>query len=233
MHRPHVLDARGDRRQLLEPAPLRRGDEMGQGRLAGARRAPDDRRQRPGRPRGAVDQPAQRAARAQHVSLAADLLQRPGPHPRRERREGRRPEVRSTGRGASARGGEQVVIGAGTHGWQAIPRETTYGEAPRPHRPPGCTASARSSDGAPAPSSGCGWSRWCWPSRRRWAAVTGESLFDRLSSGDPSVPGESSTGRELLSASARTGPRRAGAGRRRAGERPRASRRRPGRCSSG
>ena len=36
--------------------------------------------------------------------------------------------------------------------------------------------------------------------------VTGQSLFDRLSSGDPSVPGESSTGRHLVSAGARTGP---------------------------
>jgi RND superfamily putative drug exporter len=35
--------------------------------------------------------------------------------------------------------------------------------------------------------------------------VTGESLFDRLSSGDPSVPGESSTGQGLLSAGAKTG----------------------------
>ena len=44
--------------------PAGRGHEVGQGRLAGAGRSPDDRRQRAGRPRRPLDQPAQRAARA-------------------------------------------------------------------------------------------------------------------------------------------------------------------------
>ena len=74
-HRAHVLDPGGDRRQLDELAVGRGRDEVGQGGLAGARRPPQDRRDRAGRSPAALDEPAQRAARA--------AARRPGRAPRR------------------------------------------------------------------------------------------------------------------------------------------------------
>ena len=56
----------------------------------------------------------------------------------------------AAGRRAPAPGcREQVVVVAGSHGWQAIPRETTHGEAPRPH--PGPDAPPRRVRRAPRP----------------------------------------------------------------------------------
>ena len=77
----------------------------------------------PAAPAGPLDQPAQRAARSQHVGLAADLLQRARPHADGERRQGgpRRHTVAVPRR--TSRRAEQVVVGASSHGWQAIPRD--------------------------------------------------------------------------------------------------------------
>ena len=63
------------------------GDEPGDGRLAGAGRTPDDDRREPVR----LDEHPQRLRRPEQVLLPDDLVERPRPQPRRERRLPRQP----------------------------------------------------------------------------------------------------------------------------------------------
>jgi hypothetical protein len=79
--RADVPDAGGDRGQLGEPAPGDVADDLGQGGLAGPRRAPQQ--QRHGRV--VVRELAERGALAGQVPLADDLFQGPRPHPHRQR----------------------------------------------------------------------------------------------------------------------------------------------------
>ncbi len=67
-----VLHPRGDRRQLLARPGRRVGDRQCEGRLAGAGRPPEDRRRQP----VLFDEPSQRAARADQVILADDVVDR-------------------------------------------------------------------------------------------------------------------------------------------------------------
>ena len=126
----HVLDAGGHRRQLDELAVGGGGDEVGEGGLAGARRAPEDGRDRAGRSPAALDQPAQRAAGAQHVALAAHLVDAPRPHPHRERGQRRRRRPAVTGRRGRA---EQVGV-VEAHAGEAIPQDDVPDAAPCLHR---------------------------------------------------------------------------------------------------
>ena len=103
-----VLDARGDGRQLDEAAVRGAGDEVGESGLAGSRWTPDDRRERPCRAAGTLDQAAQRAAGPEHVGLAADLVERPRPHPDRQGRKGGVGGRRAARHAFVARGSEQV-----------------------------------------------------------------------------------------------------------------------------
>jgi hypothetical protein len=83
-HGPDVLDARAGRAQLLELRPGGAGDDLGQGGLAGARRAPEhDRAQLVG-----LDQGAQAAPGAEHVALADVLVEGGRAHPGGEGRGG-------------------------------------------------------------------------------------------------------------------------------------------------
>ena len=85
-HRADVLDPGRHRGQLDELAVGGGRDEVGERRLARARRAPEDRREGTGRTAAAGDEPPERAAGTQHLALAADLLDRARTHPDRERR---------------------------------------------------------------------------------------------------------------------------------------------------
>ena len=87
--RADVLDAGVDRRELGERPAGRRGHQVGQRRLAGAGRPPEDHRRRPGHPALALDQPAQRRAGDQQVLLADDLVEGARPHPHGQRLVGR------------------------------------------------------------------------------------------------------------------------------------------------
>ena len=83
----HVLHARAHRAERLERLRADARDEAGDGGLAGAGRTPEhDRRQPVG-----LDEDPQRLARPEQVLLADDLVERPGPQPRRERRPVREP----------------------------------------------------------------------------------------------------------------------------------------------
>jgi hypothetical protein len=88
----HVLDAGRHGGELDELAVGSGGDQVRQGGLAGARRSPQDRRERTRGAAASLDESTQGAALAEHVSLAANLLDRPRPHPdgqRAHRRVGR------------------------------------------------------------------------------------------------------------------------------------------------
>ena len=81
--------------QGLEPRPDRLREQPADGRLAGARRAPQD----AGGQAAALDQAAKRRPRPEEGGLADHLVQRPGAHPVRERPEvKRRGEKRAPGR---------------------------------------------------------------------------------------------------------------------------------------
>jgi hypothetical protein len=86
-HDAQVLDARGHRRELDEPAARRRRDQVGQRRLARSRGTPEHDRGgcRASRAVVGLDQTAQRGARDQEVILACDLGQGGGSHPDGER----------------------------------------------------------------------------------------------------------------------------------------------------
>ncbi|GAA3501911.1 hypothetical protein GCM10019016_090190 [Streptomyces prasinosporus] len=85
-----LLDARGDRRQLDEALVGGLGDDVGQGRLAGAGRPPQDHRGGPRGARGALsDQSAQGGARLQQVLLAHHLVEGARAHPDRQGAAGR------------------------------------------------------------------------------------------------------------------------------------------------
>ena len=83
----HVLHARADRGERLERLGAHPGDEPGDRGLAGARRTPEHERRQP----VGLDEDPQRLARPEQVLLADDLVERPGPQPRRERRPAREP----------------------------------------------------------------------------------------------------------------------------------------------
>ena len=80
----------GDRRQLHEPLVGGLADDVREGRLARAGRAPQHHRGGPGRTAAALpDQPAQRRAGAQQMLLAHDLVQGARAHPYGQRAGGR------------------------------------------------------------------------------------------------------------------------------------------------
>ena len=90
-------------RQLDEPAVGRRRDEVGQGRLAGAGRSPDDRATAaPAAPPEPSISRRSGTARAQHVGLAADLVQRARVASARRAAAGRRPTACRRRRGSRA-----------------------------------------------------------------------------------------------------------------------------------
>src|SRR5690606_26359351 len=82
----HVFDAGRDGRELDEPPPGAAGDRLGEGRLAGARRAPQDDRHRTGLARRILGEVHERRPRAEQMPLARDLVEGGGAHPHRERR---------------------------------------------------------------------------------------------------------------------------------------------------
>ena len=87
LHRgPDVLDPGGHRGQLHETPPGDLGDDVGERRLAGSRRPPQDE----GHRRVVVGQLAERRAVPGQVLLPDDLVQGARAHPHRERRGGRR-----------------------------------------------------------------------------------------------------------------------------------------------
>ena len=156
-------------------------------------RPPEDRRQRSRGPAGALDEPAQRAAGAQHLGLAPDLVEGAGPHPDGERGDaGRRRAARRARRRRPHRRGPPCCS---TSLWKAI-RVQNPSAARARRRAPGWLASAHSSPATRA--------RWVVA----WAViaiacfavavggVTGESLFERLHSGAPTVESESSRAQE-------------------------------------
>ena len=81
----HVLHAGAHRAQLLEGLAGVGGDGLGQGRLPGARRPPEDHRRQP----VGLHQRPQRLPRAEQLLLADDVVEVPRPQPRRQRRVGR------------------------------------------------------------------------------------------------------------------------------------------------
>ena len=83
----HVLDARAHRAERLERLLADARDEAGDRGLAGAGRTPDDDRREP----VGLDEHPQRLPRPEQVLLADDLVERPRPQPRRERRLPRQP----------------------------------------------------------------------------------------------------------------------------------------------
>ncbi len=88
--RADLLDARGDRGQLHEPLVGRLRDDVREGRLAGAGRAPEDHRGGSGgAARALADQSAQGRARLQQVLLAHHLVQGARAHPHRQGTAGR------------------------------------------------------------------------------------------------------------------------------------------------
>ena len=106
----HVPHARGDRRQLDEPASRGARDRLGEGRLSGAGRTPQDDRGRRGRGIR-IREGHERRSAAQKVRLARDLVERRRPHPHRERRlpleeRGRRPALPEAPRDAPAARGK-------------------------------------------------------------------------------------------------------------------------------
>ena len=109
-----VLDPRCHCGQLDELAVRRSGDEVGQGRLAGAGRTPEDGAQRSGRAARALDEPAQWAARSQDVRLAADLLDGGRTHADRQRGK-HRPAPLPGGSGEEVVGGWHVRRVAAGH----------------------------------------------------------------------------------------------------------------------
>ena len=82
------------RAHRLERRVARTGDERGERRLAAAGRTPEDER----RHLAGIDRPAQHGPGADRAVLADELVERPRPHPRRQRR------VRSCRLGGSVAG---------------------------------------------------------------------------------------------------------------------------------
>ena len=82
-HLAHVRDGRRDGGELLELRAGRVRDDARQRRLARSRRPVEDER----RHAVALDREPQRAARADDVLLADELVERRGPQPLRERRD--------------------------------------------------------------------------------------------------------------------------------------------------
>lgn len=88
--RADLLDPGGDRGELHETLVGGLGDDVRQGRLAGAGRAPEDHRGRAGRSAaGLADQSAQGRAGLQQVLLAHDLVEGARTHPDGQRAGGR------------------------------------------------------------------------------------------------------------------------------------------------
>ena len=206
-----VLYPGGDRRQGHEGPGGRPGDQLGQGRLAGARWAPQhDRRQAVG-----LDERPQRAAGAQQVVLADDLVEGPGPHPGRQRGLGGQALVDGLGRrGGTGRGAPLGTCSAADRGGVggASPAAGAQGAA--------SAAVGRSEGGRRSPSAvelGASNRRWFLMPRR-----TSARLSETASGDEPPLPGDDDAGI--------AGPRREG--------RPPdaaptpAARRRPGRRSA-
>ena len=82
-HLAHLRDRRGDRRELLERGAGRVRDDAGERRLAAPRRPVEDHRA----DAVLLDREPKRGARAEHVLLADELVQRSRPQARRERRD--------------------------------------------------------------------------------------------------------------------------------------------------
>ena len=126
--RPDVGDAAHHRRQRHEMGADLLGEEAGEARLAGARRTPQQ-------GRGEVapgDAPAERAALADEVLLADELLEAARPHPGRERLLlGRRLEERlragAAGSGRRARGGHGAMVAGDGPGGAVISRSGPRG----------------------------------------------------------------------------------------------------------
>ena len=78
---PHLGAAGVDGRELLEGARRSRGDDPGQGRLAGPRRPVEDRAVR----LAGFDRDTEGRPRLEQLALADELVQLAGAHPRRER----------------------------------------------------------------------------------------------------------------------------------------------------
>ena len=93
----HVLHAGAHGAELLEGLARVGGDRLGQRRLPGARRPPEDHRRQP----VGLHQRPQRLPRSEQVLLPDDVVQAPRPQPSRQRRDGRQRVLR--------RRGEQIV----------------------------------------------------------------------------------------------------------------------------
>src|SRR5215213_2386697 len=201
--RADVPHAGRDRGQLDEPAAGAAGHHVRQRRLAGAGRAPEHDGRRPGAAVSALHQPPQGRPGTQQMGLSDHLVQGPRTHPDRER-----------GGGAPTAAAAVVV-----HGEQVGHELGLIPPAGTPHRPwhplpvPDASAdvSSRARPGR-LERTGRFVARHAVAVVAAWAVVVvaslalalgafgGGSLFDRLSSGEPAVPGETRVGRDLLEA---------------------------------
>ena len=210
--RADVLDPGGDRGQLDEATLERPRDQVGERRLAGPRRPPEDHRGGPAAP----PEPSTRRRNGQpgreQVGLAPDLVERAGPHPDRERApRPPRPQRRARARSARRRR-EEVHRGAVRHQasvkadasatlqpWHRAPHRQRPCEVPRHlRRCPACSSAWASPN--PPPASEAVRHVTLASRARRWvlatapafavavAGLTGESLFDRLHAGAPETP---------------------------------------------
>ena len=123
-----VLHAGAHRAELLEGLAGVGGDGLGQGRLAGARRPPQDHRRQP----VALDEGPQGLARPEQLVLADDVVEGAGPQARGEGRvSGQR----------LLRGGGEEVVGHGrrpypTHPGRRTPQHITVPFSPSPSTSP-------------------------------------------------------------------------------------------------
>ncbi|SIM84172.1 Uncharacterised protein [Mycobacteroides abscessus subsp. abscessus] len=128
-HRAHILDPGGDRGQLHELPPGTAGDDVGDGGLAGAGRAPQDHGAGSGRAGVLPGEHPQRGAGLQSMGLPHDLLDGARAHPHRQRAAGAGgPAVRRAGGGRAGSAASGTPAGGGGRGVVVAEQGLGHGE---------------------------------------------------------------------------------------------------------